>query len=697
MGELMQSMVGFFKGFSDQSSTFELAAEMVARYNGDFRPSLGGFVLVALDREHMVLGRITRFFPSGAMSGFEGDEYLAALARMNLDEVPEDIKETKLRYNVHVKLLGSIFKQKGRLQFNPSVRHLPHLGAVVGLPTEEVLEFICRLGAMDDQGRLAPTACPLGYLANGDTVFNGRGQPSYPVSFDIRNLVGRRTYVFARAGYGKSNLIKLLTAELYSNPALAEIQAGRRVGMLVFDPEGEYAFPDSQNRPGLVNVPGLQDKLVIYTSRTPPPGYHRWVAGPPRVNLAQLSPAAVTNICVPREKQDMVFANLLRGLKPDEWAALVDALVDQRYRISTEDLKTLLRYGQDSQALMAVPNNIVPVIQSLHHADSTLVSGVIQHLAEGRVVVVDISLMGSSAGERLAALLLDHIFSYNQERFTGDPGKLIPTVAVLEEAQSVLSEMNDASPFVRWTKEGRKYQLGSILVTQQPASIAPQLLSQGDNFFAFHLISSGDLESLQRVNAHFSRDVLTQLLNEPIRGNAYFWSAPHQPFVISARIDSFEQRYGGNAATEQIAAALQETPAETYRVEHDRALLAFDTLIRETLERTFAVKLWENPVVGDKPRPDLIAVNNYNLCKALGEDGRATQLEQALFRETAQGLVAKDQPVLDGLKRLGLLHAAGVQSSGRGRSYWLLLYRTALQLPQNRRLVPFEGECLTAR
>lgn len=77
-------------------------------------------------------------------------------------------------------------------------------------------------------------------------------------------------------------------------------------------------------------------------------------------------------------------------------------------------------------------------------------------------------------------------------------------MAVLEEAQSVLGEMNDQSPFVRWTKEVRKYQLGSILVTQQPASIAPQLLSQGDNFFAFHLISAGDLEALQRLGLLFA-------------------------------------------------------------------------------------------------------------------------------------------------------------------------------------------------
>ena len=39
--------------------------------------------------------------------------------------------------------------------------------------------------------------------------------PKLPVMFDIHNLVSRRSVVFARAGYGKSNLIKFLIAELY--------------------------------------------------------------------------------------------------------------------------------------------------------------------------------------------------------------------------------------------------------------------------------------------------------------------------------------------------------------------------------------------------------------------------------------------------------------------------------------------------
>src|SRR5207247_329382 len=102
--------------------------------------------------------------------------------------------------------------------------------------------------------------------------------------------------------------------------------------------------------------------------------------------------------------------------------------------------------------------------------------------------------------------------------------RTIPTIAVSEEAQSVLNEKaTSAEPYIAWVKEGRKYDLGAVLVTQQPGSIPVEILSQGDNWFIFHLLSAADLMSVKHANAHFSDDLLSVLLNEPIPGNGIFW------------------------------------------------------------------------------------------------------------------------------------------------------------------------------
>ncbi len=136
-------------------------------------------------------------------------------------------------------------------------------------------------------------------------------------------------------------------------------------------------------------------------------------------------------------------------------------------------------------------------------------------------------------------------------------------MAVIEEAQSVLGRnLDESSPFVEWVKEGRKYDLGAILVTQQPGSMAPELLSQADNWFCFHLLSEGDAGVLGKYNSHYSDDILAHLIGEPIPGNCFMWSAPHQPFVLPVRVRSFEDLYNKNVKNDSKIEPVKETPAQ---------------------------------------------------------------------------------------------------------------------------------------
>src|SRR5262249_14285566 len=148
-------------------------------------------------------------------------------------------------------------------------------------------------------------------------------------------------------------------------------------------------------------------------------------------------------------------------------------------------------------------------------------------------------------GYVLAGILLRQIFTRNQEEFTKQKPKTIPTIAVIEEAQSVLNDKSaSAEPFIAWVKEGRKYDLGAVLITQQPGSIPNEILSQVDNWFIFHLLSAGDLQNLKSANSHFSTDLLSTLLNEPIRGQGVFWSsAAGREYPIPVRINSFESAF----------------------------------------------------------------------------------------------------------------------------------------------------------
>jgi len=67
-----------------------------------------------------------------------------------------------------------------------------------------------------------------------------------------------------------------------------------------------------------------------------------------------------------------------------------------------------------------------------------------------------------------------------------------------QEAQNLLSDgqVKEGNPIARLAKEGRKYNLGLVYVSQQPGAIAKEILTQTNTFFVFHLLSKIDIKAL---------------------------------------------------------------------------------------------------------------------------------------------------------------------------------------------------------
>ncbi len=519
------------------------------------------------------MGRVTRFVPSGLLATAEGEDYVNTMQRRQ-QAVPEDLKQQRLKYRVQVKLLGAVRVVSNKVMYVPSQRRLPHLGAKVALPSAALLSELCKLS----QGET-----DLGDYVLGEFVYSGAKavqgnlvlrpiDPHLSVRFDIKNLVSRRSVVFARAGYGKSNLIKFLVSELYKN-GQPKTESGQHVGTLIFDADGEYFWPDRiKNRPGLCDVDHLKDHIIVFTNRQPGiPYYGGWKAGEVRLDICDLPPRDVIGIAVSPERQTQQNILKLKSVTTTNWRQLVDLIHSQHFQASDQDIGNLIGYtgAQIQQSLgeiAAARSNMNNIVHLLHDPQSQLLNGTLQALTEGHIVVIDISMLSSTAGNTIAGLILRRIFSHNQENFTGGQAP-IPVVSIIEEAQSVLGRnLEETSPFVEWVKEGRKYDLGAILVTQQPGSLAPELLSQADNWFCFHLLSEGDANVLGKYNAHYSDDILAHLIGEPISGNCFMWSAPHQPFVLPVRVRDFEQLYKGNVKTDASISPV-ETPAQ--KIEKD--------------------------------------------------------------------------------------------------------------------------------
>jgi DNA helicase HerA-like ATPase len=514
----------------------------------------GQFVLVQLESEdEAVLGRITSLSAQGRLASSAGDDYgIRAVADDR--PIPEDLREQYLRYKVNIRVLGVVRIDNDHLIFAASHRRLPHVGSKVAFLNAEVLKEIAGHNL---------EGAEIGFFALGEFIYAGNDsrlvrEPWMQVDqsiviprFRVSDLVARRTFVFARAGFGKSNLVKLLFSHLYRETPTVQKRGERAVpvGTILFDPEGEYFWPDDRDRPGLCDVPNLKDRIVVFTNRQGPSRFYQsFVATGIRLDIRRLRPADVISIALSADRQDQQNVRKLRGLNSNDWKRVVDAVYKDGYAADDEIFRTALSLqpGQQDAELIAAKSNMTAIVRMLHDPSSQMMDMLLEALKQGKLCVVDISQLRGSSGLILSGLILKRIFDRNQEEFTKSDPQTIPTITVLEEAQSVLgsADRSGEGPYVSWVKEGRKYDLGAVLITQQPGSIPHELLSQGDNWFIFHLLSSGDLRAVRGANAHFSEDILSTLLNEPIPGHGVFWSsAGGKSYPIPFRALSFEHAY----------------------------------------------------------------------------------------------------------------------------------------------------------
>ena len=548
-----EKIVGIFRGF--QQGGLEFHADLVLPYRNEFQniPMHGQFLLVQLETpDEAVLGRIASFSSEGKLSFGSGEEFNIRAVREERP-IPEDLREQYLKYRVNIRVLGVLRKNSQGLTFVPSHRRLPHVGSQVAFPANDVLREIAGHNV---------EGAPIGHLAFGEYIYAEGNeefeaqewmqlvQPEVMVRFSIDSLVSRRSFVFARAGFGKSNLNKLLFSKLYETTPYVTKRGGSQVpvGTVIFDPDGEYFWPDDRGRPGLCDVPKLEDKLVVFTDRqNPSPFYQSFVAGGIRLDIRRLRPSDVIAIALSPERQEQQNVRKLRGLSQERWESLVNLIDTDRNATPLDEICELLdldKQRQEAEAL-AARANMAFIVSMLHDKSSQLMDMLVHALSEGKLCIVDVSRMRGGQSLVLSGLILRRIFDRNQEEFTAADPKTIPTIAVVEEAQSVLNENAPAArPYIEWVKEGRKYDLGALLITQQPGSIPVEILSQGDNWFIFHLLSASDLTTLKRANAHFSDDLLSSLLNEPIPGQGVFWSSVgDKPYPVSLRALSFEKMF----------------------------------------------------------------------------------------------------------------------------------------------------------
>jgi len=467
------------------------------------------------------------------------DKTLVAVhyARIAERELSERDKQKMFSYTYRVQMLGTFTDTGTKIEFTTAVRKLPTVSYHARhLNPGEVKAII--------NGREDATGVKIGYLCIGEDVQKSKGE----ILFNLQRLRSRRTMVFAQSGFGKTNLVKVL---LYH--AIRDTSYGK----LIFDLNGEYVL-DSENTYGLGSLddPIVRENLVVFSDRKIQDSDKKHFTFGGQVLINMHSHLTVGDILSFSAGFSEVMKSFLLYLDEEQISDFIQKIDD--YVKNPENLHRdypdfwAIKKGQGVDAsatktIAAIRKRIRHLIdegKGLHSPNSKLIETTFAALKQGKTVVIDLSLKDSVDASIISTILVRKLFEQNKQNFTGgNNNDVIETVIVVEEAQNVLSEelvRSNANPFVRCAKEGRKFKIGMVTITQRPSAISEEIRTQAENFFAFHMGNSDDIKALIKSNIHYGGVIADFIQRETIPGNLYMVTS-ERAFVVPIRVDEFEK------------------------------------------------------------------------------------------------------------------------------------------------------------
>ncbi len=366
---------------------------------------------------------------------------------------------------------------------------------------------------------------PVGRLRSGETVVD------FPVGVPGQSLASH-VGIFATTGMGKSNLLQVVCAGVMA--------ANGRYGLLVVDPHGEH-------RRALARHPWAPQALRTYSDRG--------LVGTStlRLSLGELNVDDLRTAYDWSRPQEEALHELERhysgarsanagraeGLawladfaRLDDLPGFRDVELSARVALST--LQVLHRRARRIVELPCISTD--PAV--------SVGRAIVDDLRQGKVVLVDVSGLGSTEEVLVASYLTRRVLEEWQATFLEDPQKhqRLPVLAVaLEEAQRVLSAAKDrdSNIFPRVAREGRKFGVGLLAVTQQPKLLDDELLSQFNTYFILGLADEKDRNMLkasakQDISAQ-SAEIQTLMPGECLIVNL------SAPFAVPAQVHLYSE------------------------------------------------------------------------------------------------------------------------------------------------------------
>jgi DNA helicase HerA-like ATPase len=378
---------------------------------------------VTIDMEDGPVLYMVEYFKnvSELLSG-ENDYQTADEARRASVKNPRD----RVRVGV-ARALGLVKELRSGRRIYPTIP--PEPGSSIRLADEDLLKEI--------------------YGEGGDswvTVGQLLRRPTIPVAINLDAIASRHLAILAATGKGKSNLLALLAKKV----------SEKNGTMVVFDYHGEYQ--------------GLDIARLKLTY--------------PKVNPRHLDSEELANMIGVRANADRQRAMLGRMYTKDVidavdyWGALVSKL-----KSIAEDEETGFQDRMTAQRLLDIIRRARAVWGNIFDTDAKTPLDVIE---SNRVNVLDISDLTELQAQIIVDTYIDNILEDRKSVVREGQGKFkSPVIVAVEEAHVFMPSGQRTAcseTIARVAREGRKFGVSLIIVSQRPSRLNADITSQMGSF-----------------------------------------------------------------------------------------------------------------------------------------------------------------------------------------------------------------------
>ena len=178
----------------------------------------------------------------------------------DFDDVTDELTRNELQQSAfNCEVIGTFYTEPNSsdIEFGSDIDNVVSSARYqVFLPSQKVLSWLASYPEPKGDDLLA-----LGVVRFASTRRRARaaGVDAAEVQVHIDDFVARKTAVFGMTRTGKSNTIKTLVTAIATHASVT----GSKVGQLIFDPQGEYANVNEQDKTGL-RLLGGADQVRVY-------------------------------------------------------------------------------------------------------------------------------------------------------------------------------------------------------------------------------------------------------------------------------------------------------------------------------------------------------------------------------------------------------------------------------------------------